>query len=196
MARSRRWLGYAAGGSKRHCGRYLHCSRNLTSHRESHNQDIISLCNPFMFPVTVTRTLDSIGSAIGYAELKSRLDPNTEFVPVRLGDLNPQTRWVLERAQADEPEYLPHIRLRAVDLMATEFLCVRESDAIREAGVAIDSADYDLVPVIDPEGKLAGVITTRALARRYVRESEHSTTDTLAAPCRELMEEAEVAGDR
>lgn len=137
--------------------------------------------------------LDSIGSAVGYAELKARLDPSTEFVPVRLGDLNPQTRWVLERAGADEPKYLQHIRLRAVDLMATEFVCVRESDAIREAGVAIDSADYDLVPVIDAEGKLAGVITTRALARRYVRESEHSTTDTLAAPCRDLMEEAEVA---
>ena len=43
---------------------------------------------------------DSIGSAIGYAELKSRLDPNTEYVPVRLGDLNPQTRWVLEQAGA------------------------------------------------------------------------------------------------
>jgi inorganic pyrophosphatase/exopolyphosphatase len=136
--------------------------------------------------------LDSIGSAIGYAELKARLDPSTEYVPVRLGDLNPQTRWLLDRAHADAPAYLQHIRLRAVDLMATEFLCVRESDAIREAGVAIDSADYDLVPVIDADGKLAGVITTRALARRYVRESGHSTTDTLAAPCRELMEEPEV----
>jgi inorganic pyrophosphatase/exopolyphosphatase len=137
--------------------------------------------------------LDSIGSAVGYAELKARLDPSTEFVPVRLGDLNPQTSWVLGRAKADAPEYLQHIRLRAVDLMATEFLCVRESDAIREAGVAIDTADYDLVPVIDAEGKLAGVITTRALARRYVRESDESTAESLAAPCHELMEEAEVA---
>ena len=28
---------------------------------------------------------DSIASAIGYAELKGRLDPRNEFVPVRLG---------------------------------------------------------------------------------------------------------------
>ena len=41
---------------------------------------------------------DSIAAAVGYAELKSRLDPNTEYVPVRLGELNPQTRWVLEQA--------------------------------------------------------------------------------------------------
>jgi inorganic pyrophosphatase/exopolyphosphatase len=136
--------------------------------------------------------LDSIGSAIGYAELKARLDPGTEFVPVRLGDLNPQTRWVLERAGVAEPEYLQHIRLRAVDLMATQFPCVKEDDAIRDAGVAIDNADYDLVPVVDRNGRLVGVITTRALARRYVRESEESPSDTLAAPCSELMEEAEM----
>ena len=30
---------------------------------------------------------DSIASAIGYAELKGRLDPNNEYVPVRLGEL-------------------------------------------------------------------------------------------------------------
>ena len=58
---------------------------------------------------------DSIASAIGYAELKSRLDPNTDYIPVRLGDLNPQTRWVLTQADATEPELLPHIRLRAGD---------------------------------------------------------------------------------
>ena len=46
---------------------------------------------------------DSIASAIGYAELKQRLDPRNEYVPVRLGDVNAQTRWVLERSGAAEP---------------------------------------------------------------------------------------------
>lgn len=135
--------------------------------------------------------LDSIGSAIGYAELKSRLDPGTEYLAVRLGDLNPQTRWVLERAGVGEPEFLPHIRLRARDLMKTSFDCVDQDDALRHAGIAIDSNDYDLVPVTGPNAQLVGVITTRALARRYVRETPASG-DTLAAPCRELMEDPEV----
>src|SRR6476619_2854246 len=46
---------------------------------------------------------DSIAAAIGYAELKARLDPRNDYVPVRLGPLNAQTRWVLERAGAPEP---------------------------------------------------------------------------------------------
>ncbi len=119
---------------------------------------------------------DSIGSAIGYAELKTRLDPNTEYVPVRLGELNPQTRWVLEQSGAAEPRLLPHIRLRAGDLMQSEFPRMRADDPIREAGLALDHTDYDLVPVTDDEGVLIGIITTRSLARRYVRESRASST--------------------
>ena len=43
---------------------------------------------------------DSIASAIGYAELKRRLDPRNRYVPARLGELNAQTRWALERSGA------------------------------------------------------------------------------------------------
>ena len=53
---------------------------------------------------------DSIAAAIGYAELKGRVDPRNEYVPVRLGELNAQTRWVLDRAGAQEPDLLPQDR--------------------------------------------------------------------------------------
>ena len=46
---------------------------------------------------------DSIATAIGYAELKGRLDRGNEYRAVRLGDCNAQTRWVLERSGAPEP---------------------------------------------------------------------------------------------
>ena len=45
--------------------------------------------------------LDSIASAIGYAELKSRVDANNGYVAVRLGEVNAQTAWALERSGAD-----------------------------------------------------------------------------------------------
>ena len=64
---------------------------------------------------------DSIASAIGYAELKGRLDPRNEYVPVRLGELNAQTRWVLERSGAPEPPLLPHVMLRVRDVMRERF---------------------------------------------------------------------------
>jgi manganese-dependent inorganic pyrophosphatase len=119
---------------------------------------------------------DSIASAIGYAELKRRLDPNSDYVPVRLGDCNPQTRWVLERSGAPEPEFLPHVMLRASDLMSSEFPRIREEAPVREAGLAMSRANIDLVPVVDGTGVLTGVVTTRTLARRYIRESRESSS--------------------
>src|ERR1700761_9854370 len=71
---------------------------------------------------------DSIASAIGYAELKGRLDPNNEYVAARLGDLNSQTRWLLARADAPEPRYLPHVMLRAADVMQERFPIGRQDD--------------------------------------------------------------------
>ncbi len=121
---------------------------------------------------------DSIASAIGYAELKSRLEPSREYVAVRLGDCNAQTRWVLERSGAREPELLPHVMLRACDVMQTSFPVTGEDQPIRVAGLAMVGAGLELVPIVDERGALTGVLTERALARRYIRETRHASTLT------------------
>jgi manganese-dependent inorganic pyrophosphatase len=118
---------------------------------------------------------DSIASAIGYAELRRRLDPRNEYVPVRLGDLNPQTRWVLERSGAPEPPLLPHVMLRVRDVMRGRFSLADDGEPVREVGLIMARDDVDLVPIVDDGGELAGAMTESALARRYVRESREAS---------------------
>ena len=118
---------------------------------------------------------DSIASAVGYAELKRRLDPRNEYVPVRLGELNAQTRWVLDRSEAAEPELLPHVMLRVCDVMRTRFPLADHGEPVRQVGLIMARDDVDLVPVVDDDGCVAGVMTERALARRYVRESREAS---------------------
>ncbi len=119
---------------------------------------------------------DSIASAIGYAELKRRLDLGNDYVPVRLGKCNTQTRWVLERSGAPEPNFLPHAMLRACDVMQTGFPVIGENEPIREAGIAMARANLDLVVLVDEDGALTGIVSERALARRYIRESRQAST--------------------
>ncbi|MGA9857431.1 MAG: putative manganese-dependent inorganic diphosphatase [Solirubrobacteraceae bacterium] len=119
---------------------------------------------------------DSIASAIGYAELKGRVDPNNDYVPSRLGELNSQTRWLLNRSGAGEPRYLAHVMLRAGDVMQQSFPVSRQDAPVREAGRAMAKADLELVPIVDDTGALTGVLTERALARRYVRDSRRTST--------------------
>ncbi len=119
---------------------------------------------------------DSIAAAIGYAELRGRLDTREHYIPVRLGDCNAQTRWLLERSEAPEPSYLPHILLRAQDVMQTEFPSTGCEEPVRVAGLAMARAELDLVPIVDDDGALSGVVSERALARRYIRETRQTST--------------------
>jgi manganese-dependent inorganic pyrophosphatase len=141
---------------------------------------------------------DSIAAAIGYAELMGRLDADCDYVPVRLGDLNTQTRWVLERAEAREPDFLAHVFLRVRDVMRHEFPLATDDEPVRQVGLQMAREDLDLVPIVGQGGELAGVMTERALARRYIRESRGASR--LDAPARvsaivEVLEGRQVAGE-
>src|SRR3954447_25110940 len=119
---------------------------------------------------------DSIASAIGYAELLRRLRPDDEYVPVRLGDVNAQTRWALERSGAIEPELLPHVFLRACDVMRRDFSLAGAEEPVREVGRTMAREGLDLVPIVEEGGAVGGFRPGRARPRRYIRESREASS--------------------
>ncbi len=132
---------------------------------------------------------DSIASAIGYAELKNRLDSGaTKYVPVRLGVVNAQTEWLLQRSGAPLPVHLPHVYLRVRDLMRTTFPVAQRGDPVRTVGLQMASAGMDLVPVVDEHGVLSGLLTERGLARRYIRESREASRLDVATPVGSIVD--------
>ena len=128
-----------------------------------------------MRPVYVTGhrnpDLDSIASAIGYAELKRRLDHGAGYEAVRLGEVNAQTRWALGRSGAPEPRLLSHVHLRARDVMRDECPCAGQDAPLRDVGLLMAAGDADLVAITGDRGEVVGLITARDLARRYIKES-------------------------
>ena len=115
--------------------------------------------------------MDSIASAMGYAELRGRLDPGNDYVAVRLGEINAQARWALDRSGAAEPELLDHVMLRAQDVMRPDHPAAIDTASLREVGIAMAKADLDLIPIVDEGGAVVGILTARDLARRYIKES-------------------------
>ena len=116
--------------------------------------------------------LDSIASAIGYAELKQRLDPSNDYLAARLGNANAQTEWALTRSGAETPALLRHIHLRARDVMHQAFTTATQDTPIRDVGLTMARENVDLVPVLDDAGALVGLVTEKGLAHRYIRESQ------------------------
>jgi manganese-dependent inorganic pyrophosphatase len=119
---------------------------------------------------------DTIASAIGYAELKSRLNPDDVYAPARLGEVNAQTRWALEKSEAKEPALLKHIMLRVKDVMSKDIVAAHKKEPLRNIGLAMASRNISQVPIVDDVGAIVGLITERNLARMYIRESLEAST--------------------
>jgi manganese-dependent inorganic pyrophosphatase len=119
---------------------------------------------------------DSIASAIGYAEYKNLVDPDDFYAPARLGEVNSQTEWALERSGSESPKFLPHIILRVKDVMHENLVLANRDDPLRNVGIAMSKGNIGQVPIVDGGGSLVGIVTERDLARMYVRESREAST--------------------
>ena len=119
---------------------------------------------------------DTIASAIGYAEYKNLVDPDNRYVAARLGEVNTQTAWALEKSGAEQPELLEHIMLRVKDVMAGDVAVANKNDPLRTVGLTMARRNVSQVPIVEDDGSLTGIITERNLARMYVRESRGAST--------------------
>lgn len=119
---------------------------------------------------------DTIASAIGYAELKNLLDPDNFYAPARLGEVNAQTAWALERSGAKPPKRISHIKLRVKDVMSKDVAVAGMKDPLRNVGLMMAKKNISQVPIVDGDGSLVGLITERNLARMYIRESRETST--------------------
>jgi manganese-dependent inorganic pyrophosphatase len=114
---------------------------------------------------------DTIASAIAYAEYKNLVDPENHYSPARLGEVNAQTGWALEKSGAESPKLIRHIMLRVKDVMKKELVTAHRNDPLRNVGLAMAKRNIGQIPLVDDDGALVGIITERDLARMYVRES-------------------------
>lgn len=111
---------------------------------------------------------DSICSAIAYAHLKNSQAEG--HIPARLGDLNRETEFVLNTLGVPEPIFLPHIYVRAQDVMTTEIVTAPVTCTIYEVGQLMHRHQIGAVPVVDGAGRVQGIVTEYTLAHNYLKE--------------------------
>ena len=125
---------------------------------------------------------DSICSAIGYAYLKTQLDPTQFYQAVRLGPLPHETSWVIKRYGLETPPVIPHLYGRVSDAMTTNVISVSVNDSLLKAGLRMRDRNVRALVVNDENGRYAGLFTTRMLAELFISEleSDRSRQETLA----------------
>lgn len=110
---------------------------------------------------------DSICSAIAYAELKNKRG-DVEAIPIRIGELGPETKWVLNRWGFEAPIFVGTLKQRIKDLDLDVPFCVSPDISINKAAKFLQDQDMRSLPVIDDNQKLIGIVTLSNLTKSYM----------------------------
>lgn len=110
---------------------------------------------------------DSICSAIAYAELLTKIGKyNAE--PIRLGDLNNETKFVLDYFNVEAPRLKESIQLKVHDLELDEPIIIYSDTPIKKAIELIQSNGAQLLSICDEHHKLKGVLTLSDITSSYM----------------------------
>lgn len=118
---------------------------------------------------------DSICSAIAYAYAKNKIDPENNYIPSALGNINDETGYVLKYFGVEEPTRLQHLKPQVSDIDFKEVYCIHEMDSIKKFLETIAYQAGRSMPVVDDNNRLIGVASISDLVPMLL--SPHNSLD-------------------
>lgn len=110
---------------------------------------------------------DSICAAYGYAALKNKIS-NLDAIPVRLGNVNQETQFILDYFGVDAPKYLETVKLKVEDLKIDNLEAIAPTFPLRGAWNIMRDNHLKALPIGDENGRLLGIISISNLTSAYM----------------------------
>ncbi|MDU5109267.1 MAG: putative manganese-dependent inorganic diphosphatase [Clostridium sp.] len=110
---------------------------------------------------------DSICSAYAYAELKNKTG-NLPAIPVRLGNVNRETQYILDYFGVEAPQLLKTVKLKVEDLEFDRITPVSPEISLKMAWNIMSSKNIKTLPVADENDHLLGVLAISNLTSCYM----------------------------
>ncbi len=114
---------------------------------------------------------DTIASALAYAWLKGQIDTQHTYQAYRLGEVNRETRFVLEYFGLQPPPLLDHVYRRVQEAMVARVITAPADATSYEVGFLMRAKGIRSVPLVDEENRPVALVTTRTLAELYIHEA-------------------------
>ena len=122
---------------------------------------------------------DSVVSAMAYAALNNSLG-SSEYVAARLGHLNDETAFLLERFGFEPPLYMTTVRTQVRDIEFDRPPTLSSGVAVSRAwDVLRENVGLSAVPVTDEQGKLYGMVTAGGIAEKDMDSIQHPAIDAV-----------------
>lgn len=118
---------------------------------------------------------DSVCSSIALSYLKNELGEKS--VPKVLGNINNETRFVLDYFKIDVPSYLNDVRVRIKKVKYDKKAYIWEYASIDEAFKLMQQHNITAIPLVDENKKLTGYVTLKEIAKYLINgDKEHINT--------------------
>ena len=114
---------------------------------------------------------DSICSAICYANLKRKLT-GRDYIACRAGDINNETKYILETFHAEAPQLVETLEPTLADVQYRRIEGISSHLSLRRAWEYMRDNDIPTVPVVTPQGQLKGILTLGDIARFYMEDQD------------------------
>ena len=140
---------------------------------------------------------DSICSAISYANLKQAVTGGA-YEPGRAGNVNSETRFVLDYFGVKEPELVKTVRTQVKDIEIRETPGVRRNISLKKAWNLMQEANVVTLAAVTESGLLEGLTTVGDITKSYMNvydSSILSKAETQYSNIVETLEADMVIGD-
>lgn len=129
---------------------------------------------------------DSICASIAYAELKKKF--GISAVPVRIGEINRETEYVLKYFKVKIPDCLDSVKTQVCDLNIDEISPVSSDISIKTAWGIMQKNNVKVLPVASGNGKLLGIITLSDITGSYMNALDSNTLSAGKTPLQNITD--------
>lgn len=130
---------------------------------------------------------DSICAAIAYANLKSQTEEGI-FEPKRAGEINEETRYVLDYFKVPVPDLVTDVGAQLKDIIYRKTEGVSSHISIKRAWEMMKQLDVVSLPVVNANRKLEGMIVTGDIAKSYMDVLDNNILATARTQYKNIIE--------
>lgn len=133
---------------------------------------------------------DSICSAIAYSYLLNATN-KYNAVPVRLGEINRETEYVLKRFGVEHPVLLKTVKQKVEDLNYDKVTVFSKDLTLKTAWFLLEQQNLKSAPILDEHGQLLGLLSTSNIIEGYMDQWDSEVLKKAKTPVENVIDTLE-----
>lgn len=133
---------------------------------------------------------DSICSAIAYSYLLNATN-KYNVIPVRLGEINRETEYVLKRFGVEHPVLLKTVKQKVEDLNYDKVTVFSKDLTLKTAWFLLKQQNLKSAPILDEHGQLLGLLSTSNIIEGYMDQWDSEVLKKAKTPVENVIDTLE-----